>query len=303
MSESNTATEAPKDIQDEIAAKTLDGSKLAQEIQAGLLPEISLVKEALGLVPGLAVILVGDNAASKIYVGHKEKACAKVGIKSFHYELPASTTEQYVLELIDQLNANREVHGILVQLPLPKHIDPQKVIMAIDPEKDADGFHPMNLGKLLADLPGAVVPCTPAGCLKLIDKSGMILEGKTAIVIGRSTIVGKPMAHLLLKRNATVTMCHSKTKGLAKITKAADVIVVAVGKPRTLTGDMVKAGTVVIDVGMNRLDNGALCGDVDFETVAPIVKSITPVPKGVGPMTIAMLLKNTVELAKRQIPS
>lgn len=284
-----------------VVEKLLDGKALALEIRKNLRPRIQDVQEALGVAPGLAVLRVGDNPASKIYVANKEKACKEIGIVSFPYELPDATTQQYLLELIDQLNRMPQVHAILVQLPLPKHIDANVIIESIHPDKDADGFHPRNLGRLLADLPEPIVPCTPAGVMKLIDLTGIVLEGKSAVVIGRSTIVGKPVAQLLLKRNATVTICHSKTKNLAKITKAADVIVVAVGKPKTLTADMVKGGTIVIDVGINRIPGGGVEGDVDFAAVEPIVKHITPVPGGVGPMTIAMLLRNTVEAAERRM--
>ena len=236
-------------------------------------------------------MLVGENSASKVYVNNKKKACEVCGISSLSYELPESTTEAELLELIQKLNEDKKINGILVQLPLPKHIDESKVILAISPEKDVDCFHPQNVGALHTGGKG-FLPCTPAGILELIKRSGYDITGKECVVIGRSNIVGKPVAMLLLKENGTVTICHSKTKNLPEICKRADIIVVATGKRNTLTKDMVKEGAIVIDVGMNRNEEGKLCGDVDFENVKEKVEAITPVPGGVGPMTIAMLMKN-----------
>ena len=244
-----------------------------------------------GVFPCLAVVLVGENSASKVYVNNKKKACEVCGISSLSYELPESTTEAELLELIQKLNEDKKINGILVQLPLPKHIDESKVILAISPEKDVDCFHPQNVGALHTGGKG-FLPCTPAGILELIKRSGYDITGKECVVIGRSNIVGKPVAMLLLKENGTVTICHSKTKNLPEVCKRADIIVVATGKRNTLTKDMVKEGAIVIDVGMNRNEEGKLCGDVDFENVKEKVEAITPVPGGVGPMTIAMLMKN-----------
>ena len=246
---------------------------------------------------GLAVILVGEDPASKVYVGNKKKACDFCGIYSEEYLLPEETTEKELLDLIEVLNGRDEISGILVQLPLPKHIDEKTVINAINPKKDVDAFHPVNVGKIMiGDFD--FVPCTPYGVMHLIEETGIDIKGKECVVIGRSNIVGKPQAMLLLHKSGTVTICHSATKDLKEVTKRADILVAAVGRPNFVTADMVKEGAVVIDVGINRLDNGKLCGDVDFENVVDKVSAITPVPGGVGPMTIAMLMKNTVKAAE-----
>ncbi len=240
---------------------------------------------------------MGDDSASKVYVANKEKACAELGMHSEKYALPAETTEDELLALIDKLNNDKNIHGILVQLPLPKHLDDKTIINNIRPEKDVDAFHPTNVGKIMiGDFD--FVPCTPAGIMELIKESGVSVEGKECVVIGRSNIVGKPMSMLLLHQNGTVTICHSRTKDLKSVTKRADILVAAVGIPKFVTANMVKEGAVVIDVGMDRDENGKLCGDVDFESVEKIAGAITPVPGGVGPMTIAMLMRNTVTAAK-----
>lgn len=242
------------------------------------------------------MVIVGNDPASRVYVNNKKKACAEVGIYSEEYALPEETTEKQLLELIDELNKNDKINGILVQLPLPKHLDEKTVLYAIDPKKDVDAFHPVNVGRIMiGDFD--FVPCTPAGVMELIAESSIDVAGKNCVVIGRSNIVGKPQAMLLLHKNGTVTVCHSKTKDLPEITKKADILVAAVGRAKFVTKDMVKPGAVVIDVGMNRDENGKLCGDVDFEKVSEIAGAITPVPGGVGPMTIAMLMKNTVKAA------
>ena len=259
--------------------------------------EIEELKSA-GKTPGLAVIIVGEDPASKVYVGRKEAMCIELGMHSEKYALPEDTTQEELLALIDKLNNKKEIHGILCQLPLPKHLDEKIVINSISPEKDVDAFHPVNVGKIMiGDFD--FVPCTPAGIMELIAESGVEPEGKSCVVIGRSNIVGKPMSMLLLHKNGTVTTCHSRTKNLSEITKQADILVAAVGRANFVTADMVKEGAVVIDVGMNRLDDGRLVGDVDFENVEKVAGAITPVPGGVGPMTISMLMKNTVTAAKR----
>ena len=278
-----------------MTAKILDGKKIAAEIRASVKKETALLKER-GIVPGLAVVLVGDNPASKVYVGQKEKGCYEAGFASFLHRLPGGTSQKDLLDLIAKLNADPLVHGILVQLPLPDQIDEEKVIAAIKPEKDVDGFSPVNMGRLVAGM-AAIEPCTPKGIMRLLEASGIELAGKEAVVIGRSNIVGKPVALMLLAKSATVTVCHSRTGDLAEHTKRADILVAAVGRPRFVTADMVKDGVVVIDVGINRLEEG-LVGDVDFEGVSEKASWITPVPGGVGPMTIAMLLENTLEQAK-----
>ncbi|HBN86351.1 MAG TPA: bifunctional methylenetetrahydrofolate dehydrogenase/methenyltetrahydrofolate cyclohydrolase FolD [Clostridiales bacterium] len=281
-----------------MSAMILNGKDLSVIIREQLKNEVEqMVKE--GVRPGLAVVLVGDDPASKIYVNNKKKACEQVGIQSFQYFLEESTKEEVLLDLIVELNNDSSVHGILVQLPLPDHISEKKVIESIDPKKDVDCFHPMNTGKLFTGSP-VFLPCTPAGCMELLKLTGVKPEGKECVVVGRSNIVGKPMAVLLLRENGTVTVAHSRTKNLKEVTKRADILVVAVGKAHFITEDMVKPGAVVLDVGMNRLDNGKLAGDVDFENVQHIATAITPVPGGVGPMTITMLLKNTVTAAKNQ---
>lgn len=250
-----------------------------------------------GNPPGLAVIIVGTDSASRVYVNNKKKTCSELGIYSEEYALPEEITEKELLELVEKLNKKPDIHGILVQLPLPKHIDEKTILYAISPEKDVDAFHPVNVGKIMiGDID--YLPCTPAGIMELIAESGINLEGKQCVVIGRSNIVGKPMSMLLLHKNATVTICHSKTKNLREICKTADVLVVAVGRCKMVNDEYVKEGAVVIDVGMNRDENGMLCGDVDFDSVAPYASAITPVPGGVGPMTIVTLMKNTITAAK-----
>ena len=272
--------------------KIIDGVMIASQIKNNLKQQVEKLKEQ-GIIPGLAVILVGEDSASKVYVRNKKEACHHVGIQSFSYELPESTTEEDLLKLIHTLNEDEKIHGILVQLPLPKHMDEQKVIKAIKAQKDVDGFHIENTGALLVGAPG-FISCTPAGIIELLKQYEVALEGKKCVVIGRSNIVGKPISLLLLRENATVTMCHSKTINLQEEIKQADVVVVAVGKAKFIKGYMLKEGAVVIDVGMNRDEDGKLCGDVDFDSAQGIASLITPVPKGVGPMTIAMLMHNCV---------
>ncbi len=269
-----------------------------KEISAAIREEIKAEVQGMSIRPGLAVVLVGNDPASAVYVRNKSKACAEVGIYSEVYRLPEETGREQLLGLIGQLNQSPLIHGILVQLPLPKHLDPEEVIMAIDPAKDVDAFHPVNVGKIMIGNYD-FLPCTPAGVMELLHRSGIEVSGKECVVIGRSNIVGKPQAMLLLHENATVTICHSKTRDLPSVCRRADILVSAVGKAKFVTADMVKDGTVIIDVGMNRDENGKLCGDVDFEPVSEKASYITPVPGGVGPMTITMLLKNTVTAAKR----
>lgn len=277
----------------------IDGKAISAKVKEEVKNEAAQLTEK-GVIPCLAVILVGDDKASQTYVNSKEKACKACGIRSLKYTLEANTGESALIDLIQSLNENDEVDGILVQLPLPKHIDENKILEKISCEKDVDGFHAVNVGRLVSGLDG-FVPCTPCGIMRLFKEYGIKVSGKNAVVIGRSNIVGKPMANLLLNANATVTVTHSKTQNLAKITKDADIIVVAIGKPNFLKADMVKNGAVVIDVGINRLENNKLVGDVDFENVANKCSFITPVPGGVGPMTIAMLLKNTIKSAKNRL--
>ena len=278
-------------------AQIIDGNTLAAATRAGVAERCAALK-AQGITPGLAVVLVGDNPASQVYVRNKVKACGDAGLNSVLEKYPADMTEAALLARIDVLNADPSVHGILVQLPLPAHIDSHKVIEAISPAKDVDGFHVASAGALLVGQPG-FWPCTPYGCMKMLESIGYDLRGKHAVVIGRSNIVGKPMALMLLQQNATVTVCHSATANLKAMTLQADVIVAAVGKQNVLTADMVKPGAVVLDVGMNRNAEGKLCGDVDYAGVSQVASHITPVPGGVGPMTIAMLLVNTMEAAER----
>ena len=268
-----------------------------KEISASIRAEIKAETEKMSVRPGLAVILVGSDPASQVYVRNKNKACEEVGFYSEMYTLPEETSMEELLGLIDQLNHSPQIHGILVQLPLPKHLDEEKVILAINPEKDVDAFHPVNVGKIMIGN-HSFLPCTPAGVMELLSRSGIDVTGKECVVIGRSNIVGKPQAMLLLHANGTVTVCHSRTKSLAEICARADILVSAIGKAKFVTPDMVKEGAVVIDVGINRDENGKLCGDVDFENVAPKTSFITPVPGGVGPMTITMLMKNTLTAAK-----
>lgn len=276
----------------------LNGKELAQKLQQEMTQEVTELKKK-GLQPGLAVILVGEDPASQVYVRNKERAANNIGMYSVVYRLPETTSEADLIAKIEELNHDDKVHGILVQLPLPKHINEDLVLDTIDPAKDVDGFHPMNLGNLFAGKP-TMIPCTPAGIMELIKLSGMDLAGKNAVIIGRSNIVGKPMAHLLLQANATVTICHSKTKDLPKVAKQADILVVAIGRANFVTADFVKEGAVVIDVGINRDENNKLTGDVKFDEVAPLTSYITPVPGGVGPMTITMLMRQTIDAAKRK---
>lgn len=276
-------------------AKLIDGKLISTQIKDELREQTTLLKQQ-GIVPGLAVILVGDDPASQTYVNSKTKTCESLGYYSEQYRLPAETSEEELLALLDKLNADAKIHGILVQLPLPKHLDKQKVIDHILPEKDVDAFHPINVGKIMTGN-FDFLPCTPAGVMELLDRSDIDVSGKHCVVIGRSDIVGKPQAMLLLHKNATVTICHSRTKDLKSITKQADVLVAAVGRAGFVTADMVRDGAVVIDVGINRNADGKLCGDVDFESVEKIASAITPVPGGVGPMTIAMLMQNTMTAA------
>jgi methylenetetrahydrofolate dehydrogenase (NADP+)/methenyltetrahydrofolate cyclohydrolase len=280
-----------------MTAQKIDGNALSQKLRADVTLRTTALK-ARGITPGLAVILVGENPASQVYVRNKVKACLDSGMHSILEKHAASLTEAALLDRIDALNHDASIHGILVQLPLPEHIDAQKVIEAISPAKDVDGFHIASAGALMTGMPG-FWPCTPYGCMKMLESIGYDLKGKHAVVIGRSNIVGKPMALMLLQKNATVTICHSATQDLKAITLQADVIVAAVGKRNILTADMVKPGAVVLDVGMNRNEEGKLCGDVDFAGVEQVAGFITPVPGGVGPMTITMLLVNTLEAAER----
>ena len=278
-------------------AKILSGKEVSARVRENLKKEVQKLTEA-GTRPGLAVVIVGNDSASQVYVKNKEKACEELGMYSEKYALPENTTEEELLELINKLNSDKNIHGILVQLPLPIHLDDKTIINNILPEKDVDAFHPTNVGRIMiGDFD--FVPCTPAGIMELIHESGVKVEGKECVVIGRSNIVGKPMAMLLLHENGTVNICHSRTKDLKEHTKRADILIAAVGIPKFVTADMVKEGAVVIDVGMDRDENGKLCGDVNFDEVEPIAGAITPVPGGVGPMTISMLMKNTLTAAKR----
>jgi len=274
----------------------LDGKALSKRIKDNLKEEVAKLKEE-GVKVGLSVIIVGDDPASRVYVNNKKKACEEIGIYSEEYALPSEATEQEVIDIINTLNERDDISGILVQLPLPKHINETNIINAISYKKDVDAFHPVNVGKIMTG-DFDFLPCTPAGVMELIKESGVSVEGKECVVIGRSNIVGKPQAMLLLHQNGTVTICHSKTKNLKEVTKRADILVAAVGRPKFVTADMVKEGAVVIDVGINRTEEGKLVGDVDFENVKDTAYAITPVPGGVGPMTIAMLMKNTVKAAR-----
>ena len=279
---------------------TLDGKVVAQKVLDDVRAGVARLKERTGTAPTLAVVLVGDFAPSKVYVANKKRAADTVGIASEDHVHPEGLDRAALLTLLRRLNADPKVHGILLQLPLPTGLDEDEAIGVIAPEKDVDGLHPTNLGRLLAGTP-SVVPCTPAGCMEILDHYGCELKGAEAVVIGRSRLVGKPLAQLLLARHATVTTCHTRTRDLAAHTRRADVLCVAAGRPRTVTGDMVKEGGWVIDVGINRLQTGKLVGDVDFESVAARAHAVTPVPGGVGPMTIAMLLRNTLRAAERQL--
>ncbi len=286
-----------------MAAEIISGKAVAETMREEMGKEIAELKEKHGITPGLTVILVGEDEASKVYVKAKGKACEKVGVASFEHRLPADTKEEDLLKLIDEQNADPKVHGILVQLPLPKGIDEKKVLNRIDPDKDVDGFHPVNVGRLMIGEP-IFLPCTPAGIQELLIRSGTETEGAEVVVVGRSNIVGKPIAMILVQKakgaNSTVTIVHTRTKDMAAHTKQADILVVAAGVPKAVTGDMIKPGATVIDVGVNRLESG-LCGDVDFDSAKEVAGKITPVPGGVGPMTITMLLKNTIKAAKTTI--
>jgi len=278
----------------------IDGNKIAQDIRNEVRQSALELKNQKGIIPGLAVVLVGEDPASQVYVGKKAKACAEAGFLSREYKLPADMSEEKLLSLINDLNKDQLIHGILVQLPLPKHISTEKIIAAIDPHKDVDGFHPYNVGSLVTGSP-LFISCTPQGIMELIARTGIDLKGKEAVVVGRSNIVGKPIALLLLAQHATVTICHSRTKDLPAVTRRADILIAAIGKANMIKADMVKDGVIVIDVGVNRLENGKLAGDVDFNEVAPKASFITPVPGGVGPMTIAMLMKNTLDAAWNKV--
>lgn len=278
-----------------MAAKIIDGKAISAAVKEQVRAEIERDK----IKAGLAVVIVGDDPASRVYVNNKKKACELCGIKSYEYALPEETSQEQLLELIDTLNGDSSVNGILVQLPLPRHLDEKAVIERISPLKDVDAFHETNVGKIMIGN-YAFLPCTPAGCMELIHSTGVEVAGKECVVVGRSNIVGKPMAMLLLHENGTVTVCHSKTRELAEVCRRADILIAAVGRPNFVTADMVKPGAVVIDVGINRLDNGKLCGDVKFDEVSEKAGYITPVPGGVGPMTIAMLMRNTLTAARIQ---
>ena len=279
-------------------AKIIDGKAVAQSVKDDVAAQTRQLKEK-GIIPGLAVVIVGDDSASRVYVNNKKKACAQVGFYSEEYALPAQTTQQELLELVNTLNHKKDINGILVQLPLPKHLDEKSVIEAIDPQKDVDAFHASNVGKIMIG-DYHFLPCMPAGVMELLKSQKIDVCGKSCVVIGRSNIVGKPMAMLLLHQNGTVTICHSRTQNLKEICRSADILVAAVGVAKFVKADMVKKGAVVIDVGMDRDENGKLCGDVDFAQVEPVASYITPVPGGVGPMTIAMLMKNTLMAARLQ---
>ena len=278
----------------------IDGKLVSAHVKETVKNEVADFIEKNGVTPALAVVVVGDDPASAVYVRNKHKACLAVGIASHEFALPASTTEEDLLSLIADLNKNKDIHGILVQLPLPRHISEEKVLLAIDPKKDVDAFHPMNVGALVAGNYD-FLPCTPAGVMELLRYYNIEIEGKHCVILGRSNIVGKPMAHLMLEANATVTVCHSRTKNLSEITRQADILVVAIGKPKFVRADMIKPGAVVIDVGINRMPDGTLAGDVDTAEAEAVASAITPVPGGVGPMTIAVLMKNTLTAAKKQI--
>ena len=278
-------------------AQIIDGKAISRQVREEIAAEVVSFKEKYNCAPGLAVVIVGNDPASQVYVRNKKRGCEEVGFYSESYELPESTTQEELNALVEKLNNDEKIHGILVQLPLPKHLNETEVLLRIKPEKDVDAFHPYNVGKIMIgnhDL----LPCTPAGVMVLLEKSGIDVTGKKCVVIGRSNIVGKPMAMLLLHANGTVTVCHSKTQKLADICREADILVASIGKPEFVKGDMVKEGAVVVDVGINRLDSGKLVGDVAFSEVEPKASYITPVPGGVGPMTITMLLKNTLTAAK-----
>ena len=277
----------------------IDGKKVSAEVRVCLAKEVKELKEKTGRVPGLATVLVGDDPASAVYVRNKNKICRELGFKSFEQKLSLDTSETKLLQLIKELNSNNDIHGILVQLPLPNQIDSEKILQAIDPNKDVDGFHPINVGKLVVGN-ALLTPCTPTGIIKLLDYYEIDISGKHAVILGRSNIVGKPVSMLLLQRNATITICHSRTKNLEEITRSADILVAAIGRANFVTENMVSEGTIVIDVGINRVD-GKLTGDINFETVSKKASYITPVPGGVGPMTIALLMENTLKAFKESI--
>jgi len=280
----------------------LEGAPVADKVLAGVRAGVDALRVRTGTTPTLAVVLIGDFAPSKVYVANKKRAAERVGIASKDFIHPEGLSQKDLVALLRSLNEDRSIHGVLLQLPLPKGLDEDEAIEAIAPEKDADGLHPTNLGHLLAGSP-TVLPCTPAGCLEILDHYGAELKGAEAVVVGRSRLVGKPLAQLLLARHATVTMCHTRTRDLAEHTRRADVLCVAAGRPRTVTGDMVKPGAWVIDVGINRLDTGKLVGDVDYDSVSQRAHAVTPVPGGVGRMTVAMLMKNTLTAAERRLRS
>ena len=280
-----------------MAAQIIDGKAISERLREDMKAEVAAMSEK-GMKPCLAVIIVGDDPASKVYVRNKERACRQLGMDSILLRLPETTSQEELIRRVDELNADKSVNGILVQLPLPGTIDEGEVLRRISPEKDVDGFHAVNAGRLMQGERG-IVACTPAGCLDLIRTTGVSIEGAEAVVVGRSNIVGKPMAMLLLQNNATVTICHSRTKNLAEVTRRADILVAAVGRPRMITGDMIKPGAVVIDVGINRVD-GRLVGDVDFDSACEVAGWITPVPGGVGPMTITELMRNTIDVTRVQ---
>ncbi|MBR3969801.1 MAG: bifunctional methylenetetrahydrofolate dehydrogenase/methenyltetrahydrofolate cyclohydrolase FolD [Ruminococcus sp.] len=280
-------------------AQIIDGKAVSAAVKQEVADEAAKLRDEKGLKVGLAVVIVGNDSASRVYVNNKKKACEAVGFQSFEYALDENTTQEQLLDLVNVLNRDDRVNGILVQLPLPKHIDEKAVINAISPAKDVDAFHPENVGKIMIG-EYSFLPCTPAGVMRLIESTGVDISGKKCVVVGRSNIVGKPQAMLLLQKNGTVTICHSRTQNLKEECKAADILVVAIGKAKFITGDMIKEGAVVIDVGMDRDENGKLCGDVDYESAEKVAGYITPVPGGVGPMTIAMLMKNTLTAAKQQ---
>ncbi len=276
----------------------IDGKAISATIREEIAEKVKVLKEERGITPGLAVVIVGDDPASRVYVRNKHRACEQVGFASFGYELPADTTEEQLLALVEKLNRDERVHGILVQLPLPRHLDEEKILLAIDPAKDVDAFHPYNVGKIMIGNYD-FLPCTPAGVMELLRRSNIEIAGKECVIVGRSNIVGKPQAMLLLQANGTVTVCHSRTKDLREVCRRADILVAAIGKPEFFDASYVKEGVVVIDVGINRRADGTLCGDVNFEDVAPHASFITPVPGGVGPMTIAMLMQNTLTAATK----
>ncbi|MBQ6067648.1 MAG: bifunctional methylenetetrahydrofolate dehydrogenase/methenyltetrahydrofolate cyclohydrolase FolD [Clostridia bacterium] len=282
-----------------MSAKIIDGKAIAARIKENAAKDAAEVARAIGRKPCLAVVIVGEDPASRVYVNNKKKACEACGITSLEYALPEQTSQEELLALIDRLDRDDAVDGVLCQLPLPAHISEEKVIEAISPDKDVDGFHPVNVGKMVTGGEG-FLPCTPAGLIEMLKYEGIETAGKRCVVIGRSNIVGKPAALLMLRENATVTVCHSRTNGLKEIVREADIVIAAVGRPKFVTADMLKPGAVVLDVGINRLPDRTLCGDVDFAAASETVSAITPVPGGVGPMTVAMLMKNTVEAARRR---